>query len=86
MRPGTEVAELTWGQIEIKYYPVATKTGEIDRDVDTGEEQEHVSINANSTAIIKIQKGKTGERDCIDRNPIIRALRAILKSCWGGNV
>jgi len=79
MRPGTEVAELTWGQIEIKYYPVATKTGEIDRDVDTGEEQEHISINANSTAIIKIQKGKTGERDCIGRNPTIRALREICR-------
>jgi len=83
MRPGTEVSELTWGQIEVKYYPVATKTGEIDRDVDTGEEQEHVSINANVTAIIKIQKGKTGERECVGRNPTIRALREISRRNYG---
>lgn len=77
MRPGTEVAELTWGQIEIKYYPIATKTGEIERDEDTGEEHERIDIKANITAIIKIQKGKTGERDCIGRSPTIRALRDI---------
>jgi integrase len=77
VRPGTEVAELTWGQIEIKYYPIVTKTGEIERDEDTGEEQERVDIKANITAIIKIQKGKTGERDCVGRSPTIRALREI---------
>ena len=49
---------LSSGQIEIKYYPVVTKTGEIERDEDTGEEQERIDIKANITAIIKIQKGK----------------------------
>jgi hypothetical protein len=26
MRPGTEINELTWGQIEIKFYPTTNKT------------------------------------------------------------
>ena len=77
MRPGTEFAELTWGQIEIKYYPVVTKTGEIERDEETGEEQERIEVNPNITAIIKIQKGKTGERECIGRSPTVSSLRSI---------
>ena len=83
IRPGTEFAELTWGQIEIKYYPIVKKTGEIERDEETGEEQERVDIKANITAIIKIQKGKTGERDCVGRSPTVRALREICKRNYG---
>ena len=77
MRPGTEVSELTWGQIEIKYYPVIKPTGVIERDEYTNEDEELTELNSNVTAIIKIQKGKTGERDCVGRNPTIRALREI---------
>ena len=79
MRPGTEVSELTWGQIEIKYYPVIKPTGVIERDEYTNEDEELTELNSNVTAIIKIQKGKTGERDCVGRNPTVRALREMCK-------
>lgn len=79
MRPGTEVSELTWGQIEIKYYPVIKKTGVIERDEYTNEDEELTEIKSNVTAIIKIQKGKTGERDCVGRSPTVRAFREICK-------
>lgn len=79
MRPGTEVSELTWGQIEIKYYPVIKPTGVIERDEYTNEDEELTELNSNVTAIIKIQKGKTGERDCVGRNPTVRALTEMCK-------
>ena len=79
MRPGTEVAELTWGQIEIQYFPVFNKTGIIEKDEETGEEEERIDFNSNVTAVIKIQKSKTGKRDCIGRSPTVSALRQICK-------
>jgi integrase len=79
MRPGTEFSELTWGQIEVKNYPEFKHTGKIERDEETGEEEELIEFDANITAIIMIQKGKTGERNCVGRGATIRALKAICR-------
>jgi integrase len=79
MRPGTEFSELTWGQIEVKHYPEFKHTGKIERDEETGEEEELIEFDANITAIIMIQKGKTGERNCVGRGATIRALKAICR-------
>jgi integrase len=82
MRPGTEINELTWAQIEIKYYPKSEPSNLAPEHIDpkvepTPEDLEW--IHANVTAIIKIRKGKTGSRDCVGRSPTVRALREIAK-------
>jgi integrase len=79
MRPGTEINELTWGQIEIKFYPTTNKTDlkQKDRKHEEVFAEDTVEINPNITAILKIGKGKTGARYCIGRGPTVRALRAI---------
>ena len=79
MRPGTEINELTWGQIEIKFYPTTNKTDlkQKDRKHEEVFAEDTVEINPNITAILKIGKGKTGARHCIGRGPTVRALRAI---------
>ena len=61
MRPGTEINELTWGQIEIKMYPVKNKIERDKKNIDPSEQQnpeDDFDIQANVTAIIKIGKGK----------------------------
>lgn len=83
MRPGRELVELTWGQIEVKYYPTFTKTGEVEEDEFTHEKEDQVLLNANITAILKIQKSKTKPRDCVGRAPTIRALREICERNYG---
>jgi integrase len=82
MRPGTEINELTWGQIEIKFYPTSEPANLTPENIDPNEpptKEDLVWINANVTAIIKIRKGKTGSRDCIGRSPTVGALREIAK-------
>jgi integrase len=82
MRPGTEINELTWGQIEIKFYPTSEPANLTHENIDPNEpptKEDLVWINANVTAIIKIRKGKTGSRDCIGRSPTVGALREIAK-------
>jgi integrase len=82
MRPGTEINELTWGQIEIKFYPTSERANLAPEHIDPKEppsKEDLVWINTNVTAIIKIRKGKTGSRDCIGRSPTVGALREIAK-------
>lgn len=82
MRPGTEINELTWGQVEIKYFPLISRAKIDPKNIDPNEEtsiEDQKWINANVTAIIKIRKGKTGSRDCIGRSPTVIALREIAK-------
>ena len=76
MRPGTEINELTWGQIEIKFYPTTNKTDlkQKDRKHEEVFAEDTVEINPNITAILKIGKGKTGARHCIGRGPTVTAL------------
>ena len=82
MRPGTEINELSWGQIEIKFYPKSEPANLAPEHVDPNDhptKDDLVWINTNITAIIKIRKGKTGSRDCIGRSPTVGALREIAK-------
>jgi integrase len=82
MRPGTEINELTWGQIEIKLYPNKKDAIPVKKHTDPELEptkDDNYWIHPNITAIIKIRKGKTGSRDCIGRSPTIGALREIAK-------
>lgn len=82
MRPGTEINELTWGQIEIKLYPNKKDAFPVKKYTDPELEptkEDSYWIHPNITAIIKIRKGKTGSRDCIGRSPTISALREIAK-------
>jgi integrase len=86
MRPGTEINELTWGQIEIKMYPVKNKIERDKKNIDPSEQQnpeDDFDIQANVTAILKIGKGKTGARHCVGRSPTVSALRAIAKRNYG---
>ena len=89
MRVGTEIDELTWGQIEIKYYPILLDA-ELDKKyIDPNEEpsdDDKKWVNADITAIIKIRRGKTGSRDCIGRSPTVIALREIAKRNYDLNL
>jgi len=77
-RPGRELLELRWTQVELKQYPVSVKTGimiEPNEYDDVGEEIE--KFNANRTVILNIQDGKTGSRLAIGRLPTVKAIEAI---------
>jgi integrase len=89
MRPGTEINELTWGQIEIKFYPKSEPANLAPEHIDPNvppTPDDLVWIHNNITAIIKIRKGKTGSRDCIGRSPTVGALREIAKRNFGENL
>ena len=86
MRPGTEINELTWGQIEIKMYPIKRISEKNNKHINPNEEQfkeDDFHFESNMTAIIKIGKGKTGARHCVGRSPTISALRAISQRNYG---
>jgi integrase len=77
-RPGKELLELKWVQVEIKMYPEFKKTGNIvNGDEYYSEDEEEISFSANKTAILKIQNGKTGARTAIGRLPTVKALNRI---------
>ncbi len=77
-RPGKELLELRWVQVEIKMYPTIKKTGEIIKGNEyDSEEEDEVTINSNKTAILKIRNGKTGARTAIGRLPTVKALNRI---------
>ncbi len=73
-RPGDELLTLKWTNIDLKMYPVISLTDQVDEE---GERIE--TVNANRTAIISIQSGKTGKRKAIGRLPTVKALDAIAK-------
>ena len=77
-RPGKELLELKWVQVEIKMYPTIKKTGNVTKgnEYDSEDEEEFV-INGNRTAILKIQNGKTGARTAVGRLPTVKALNRI---------
>jgi len=77
-RPGRELLELKWTQIEHKYFPAFAKTGEIEALSEwTDKGVEIVTGSGNSTAILDIQDSKTGPRLAIGRLPTVQALRRI---------
>jgi len=73
-RPGHELMTLKWANVELKMYPVITPTNEVDEEGETIE-----LVNANRTAILNIQSGKTGKRAAIGRVPTVKALENIAK-------
>jgi integrase len=82
MRPGVEINELLWSQIEIKLYPENSEANLDPKLIDPNEppsEDESIWINPNITAILKIKKSKTGPRDIVGRSPTVSTLREIAK-------
>ena len=77
-RPGKELLQLRWVQVDLKMYPIIKKTGNVVKgNKYDSEEEEEVVINSNKTAILKIQNGKTGARTAIGRLPTVKALNRI---------
>lgn len=86
MRPGIEIEELLWGQIEIKLYPEKSEANLDPQHIDPNEppsDDDDVWINPNITAILKIRKSKTGPRDSVARGPTVGAFREIAKRNYG---
>lgn len=83
-RPGKELLDLRWTQIEIKKYPTSKDTGEIEPPSEHSDTGEKIVIhNMNKTAIINIQSGKTGSRLAIGRLPTVKALEEIAQRNYG---
>jgi integrase len=77
-RPGDELLNLNWTNIELNMYPVITPTDQMD------EEGERIDIvNANRTVIFSIESGKTGKRKAIGRLPSVKALNNIAQRNHG---
>ena len=77
-RPGKELLQLRWVQVDLRMYPIIKKTGIVVKGNEyDSEEEEEVVINSNKTAILKIQNGKTGARTAIGRLPTVKALNRI---------
>ena len=77
-RPGRELLELTWAQVELDKEVVNIKTGvraELSEDDQHGEEITQNYIR--KTLILNIQKGKTGKRKAVGRLPSVYALNDI---------
>lgn len=77
-RPGRELLELTWAQVELDKEVVNIKTGvraELSEDEQYGEEITKNYIR--KTLILNIQKGKTGKRKAVGRLPSVYALNDI---------
>lgn len=86
MRPGIEIEELLWGQIEIKYYPEISEAKIDPKFIDPNEppsEDDAIWVSPNITAILKIRKSKTGPRDSVGRSPTVGAFREIAKRNYG---
>jgi len=83
-RPGKELLNLQWAQIELTMHPVITRTGVIDQT--EGINEEIVSIKSNRTVYMRILTGKTsqkGGRMIVGRLPTVHALDAIAKRNYG---
>lgn len=77
-RPGKELLDLKWSQIEVSIKPEVKKTGKFDEDGD--EITEH---DLNRSVILHIQTGKTGKRLAYGREPTVRAIGEIIKRNYG---
>lgn len=72
-RPGVELLNVKWNQIDYEYKPTASKTGRILVDQTDGEEYEESTFDLNRTVEIVVS-GKTGTRTIIGRGPTVKAL------------
>lgn len=77
-RPGNELLEMTWLQLETRVSPLITPTGLYDEEGDSIELN-----NARRQVILKIQSSKTGARRAIGRLPTYRALSRIADRNYG---
>ena len=83
-RPGKELLDLRWTQIEIKKYPTVKKTGAIEPPSEYSDTGEEITlVNLNRTAVINIQDGKTGSRLAIGRLPTVKSLEEIAQRNYG---
>jgi len=83
-RPGRELLELTWAQVELEKEVVNNKTGlraELSEDEQHGEEITQSYIR--KTLILNIQQGKTGKRKAVGRLPSVYALNDIAQRNYG---
>ena len=83
-RPGKELLDMEWWQVDTKFYPVAKKTGKVkETGVDGNDNEEEVIVNPNHTAFLQIKTGKTGARIATGRTETIQALRRIAERNYG---
>ena len=80
-RPGKELLNLKWIQLEMSVKPELAKTGVIDNTDD--DHDEIVLLKANRAVILNIQESKTKARKAIGRLPTIKALDLIANRNFG---
>ena len=86
-RPGEELMNLRWIDIEQKFFPVATGVVEIEQT--EGAHDEMPEIKANRTVFMRILTGKVskkGGRTIVGRQPTAQALSAIAQRNYGRNL
>jgi integrase len=84
-RPGKELLELKWTQVELKTYPIIKNTGvkeEANEYDDVGGEEIKL-LNLNRTAFLNIQDSKTEPRLAVGRLDTTKALEAIAQRNYG---
>ncbi len=72
-RPGKELLNLKWKEVQFAMKPELIKTGQYDED---GEEIEIANLNRTCTMVVT---GKTGTRKIIGRQPTVAALERIAR-------
>ena len=83
-RPGKELMDMEWWQIETKFFPVTKKTGKMKETSEEGNDnEEEVIVIPNHTAFLSIKTGKTGARIATGRTETIQALRRIAERNYG---
>jgi integrase len=80
-RPGKELLNLKWIQVEISVKPTVVQTGVIDNTDD--DHDEIFLLKANRAVILNIQQSKTKVRKAIGRLPTIKALDQIAQRNFG---
>lgn len=80
-RPGKELLNLKWIQLEMSMKPSIKQTGVIDNTDD--EHDEIFLFQANRAVILNIQESKTKARKAIGRQPTIKALEQIAQRNFG---
>jgi len=72
-RPGKELLDLRWNQIQYSVKAVVTKTSEVD------EEGEAIEVASPNPSVELTVKGKTGRRQTLGMAPTVTALKRIAK-------
>ncbi len=83
-RPGKELLNLKWIQLEMSVKPILTETGIVDNTDD--DHDEIVLLKANRAVILNIQESKTKARKAIGRLTTIKALDQIAQRNFGKSI